>query len=54
MRGREIKHIAYSGPEGHEAFIRFFNLQLLTALKKRGLLTERQYQKGLAFLGAGK
>ena len=54
MKRKRIGHIVYAGTEDHSAFIRCFSERLLAELKRRGLLTEAQYQKGLALLEAGK
>ncbi len=54
MKRKRIGHIAYAGTENPATFIRCFSAQLLTELKKRGLLTDTQYQKGLALLEAAK
>lgn len=53
MKRREIREITFNGTDNKTEFTFCFYMQLLTELKIRGFLTERQYLKGLALLGAG-
>ena len=45
-----IREIEYRGADDISGFVVSFQVQLLTALKKRGLLTQQQYEKSLSIL----
>ena len=45
-----IKKMEYLGDEDLSGFISSFQIQLLTVLKKRGMLTDQQCDKGFSVL----
>jgi hypothetical protein len=50
MKPKSIKIAVYTGDIDSRAFTAGFQAQLLRTLRKRGLLTDKQLEKGLSIL----
>lgn len=50
MKQKHVTKAVYTGDAADRAFITYCRIQLLKTLSKRGILTEKELEKGIAFL----
>jgi hypothetical protein len=50
MKNKNVIKAVYTGETNNKAFISCCHIQMISALKKRGLLTEREHQRALGLL----
>lgn len=50
MKKKNVTKAVYTGEAVNKAFITGCGIQILTVLKQRGILTEKELEKGIAIL----